>query len=481
MRKRTCLLMLLLALALPVEAQAHPLGNFTVNRFSALEVGTDQVAVRYAIDMAEIPTFQEMGQIDQNGDRTADREELAQYAIKKARLVQGGLTLQVDSGPLGLQLRDSSASLSPGQGGLEVLRFDATFMAMLPSGTTALGFQDINYVSLQGWKEIIAFPVDGQGFRDSTVPSTSISDELRAYPKDLLSDPPEVSIAKIILEPGAGGVPSSPELETEGGSLPGEVFGSQFAALVERELSVLSVAVALLLAVGFGALHALGPGHGKTVMAAYLLGAGGRARHAFIIGIAVSLMHTMSVIALGLATLWLAHLFSPEAVLPWLALLSGMVVVAVGVWLFRLRFRARRHVADGPSSKSAPASVDEHRAAHAMGRHHHHHLPEASPLSAKGLVAIALSGGLLPSPTALVVLLGAIALHRVAFGIALVAAFSVGLAAALAFLGLLVLRARSFASDRWGIEEGSLLPLLSSAAIVAIGAVLTTRAALTIW
>ncbi len=103
-------------------------------------------------------------------------------------------------------------------------------------------------------------------------------------------------------------------------------------------------------------------------------------------------------------------------------------------------------------------------------------LPDAPLWSWKGLAAVALAGGLLPSPTALVVLLGAVALHRVAFGIALVAGFSIGLAAALTAIGILVLRARSFTTNRLGERAGVALPILSAAAIVAVGLYLTARA-----
>ena len=468
-------------LLVPGSADAHPLGNFTVNRFTALEIGLDNITIRYTIDMAEIPTFQEFDQIDSDGDDFADATELSGYAQQKAEIVRSGLTLLADREPLALEFKDASARLRPGQGGLKVARVDVTFDARLPDGATLIAYRDLNFTSIVGWKEIVAYPVDGQGFRDATVPASSISNELRDYPKRLLSDPLDVIVAGVSLQPGAAGAAPAPgEGAEETASMP-ELLGSEFASLVERDLSPLSVIVALILALGFGAIHALGPGHGKTVMAAYLLGAGGRARHALVIGVAVSLMYTASVIALGLMTLWLAHLFSPEAVLPWLALISGGVVVVVGGWLLRTRLTARRNARGSDLGPRDQLTDADHRAAHATGREHHHHVPEESPFSRKGLVAIAVSGGLLPSPTALVVLLGAIALHRVAFGVALVGAFSIGLAGALAVLGVLVLKARSVAAQRWGIGPGSALPILSSVAIIIVGTVLTARAALVIW
>jgi nickel/cobalt transporter (NicO) family protein len=546
-------------------AGAHPLGNFTINRFSALEVSTTDVVVRYVVDMAEIPTLQELPSIDTDGDRDVGEGELESYAAQAGRRLLGGVALQAGRRSIDLSLRASTAELGPGQAGLDVLRIEATFRGPLPSRQVELIYEDRNYTKPQklGWKEIVAYAVDGQGVVSSSVPSESISNGLTSYPKDLLSNPLDVVRARMEVAPGAGA--GAPAREDQAGSGAAPRTEDAFASLIERELSPGFFLFALVVAFGFGALHALGPGHGKTVMAAYLVGGRARVADAAAIGIAVSLMHTASVVVLGVVTLGASSLFEPEAVYPWLSLSAGAVVLGLGVWLLSTRVslyttargRPRRHShvrhdggrpslsaagferqrrarnvsvggrpaglhgghdrVDTPGSGAEqgtpihahdgglhgsdrrPPSVhggvpaagvepsaeprDDHPQAvvhsHGLFSHSHDGPEEAlrsSPMSWRGLGAVALSGGLLPSPTALVVLLGAVALHRVAFGISLVAAFSVGLAAALTALGVLVLRARSLAVEHLGRRAGALLPLLSAAGIVAVGLYLTVRA-----
>jgi len=506
--------LLSLTVATPA-AQAHPLGNFTINRSSALVISMDRVTVLYTVDMAEIPTFQEKPRIDADGDGGLAGEELDGYAQGLGRSLIQEVTLTADGEMVPLTLGDCRASLRPGQGGLSTLRIEATFSGELPSERTALAYEDRNFTDPErlGWKEVTARAVDGQGIESSSVPSTSPSDRLRRYPQDLLSSPFDVTTAHLIVAPAAAGGRGSSSA-SEGGGRP-DALGGSFAALIERPLSPPFFFVAVLLALSFGALHALGPGHGKTVMAAYLVGAQGRVQDALLVGVAVSFMHTASVVALGLATLAASNLFAPEAVYPWLSLATGVVVLSLGGWLLVSRTapllnagpewgHSHEHGHPHTHSHEHPGAYSyEHRAPHSTGPGHgdstahghahppgpahsvgrgHSHGPRggggAPVLSWRGLGAVALSGGLLPSPTALVVLLGAVALDRIAFGVVLVTAFSVGLAAALTAVGVLVLRARDFANGRLGHRAGALLPVLSAAAIVAVGLWLTARAVL---
>lgn len=491
---------LTLIMAAPA-ARAHPLGNFTTNRSSALEVSTTEVTVHYRVDMAEIPTFQEKSRIDSDGDGEVSGDELDRYARAMGRRLVEEVTLTADGELVELALGATRASLAPGQGGLDVLRIAASFIGDLPSERVALAYEDRNFTDPErlGWKEVTAFAVDGQGIESSSVPSRSPSDGLRRYPRDLLSSPPDVTRAHLILAPEAGD-------GREGGSGAGTATTPQagatssFAALIERPLSPVFFLAAVVLALGFGALHALGPGHGKTVMAAYLVGGRGRPQDALLVGVAVSLMHTASVVALGLATLAASNLFAPEAVYPWLSLAAGVVVLGLGAWLLwsRLGLVFPSGARSGhPGGHQHAAAGHPHAHPHGHIHAHPHEHDAAQPnhpapvrrhnggtgsgdkeplLSRRGLGAVALSGGLLPSPTALVVLLGAVALDRIAFGVVLVTAFSVGLAAALTVVGVLVLRARDFASGRLGHRAGVLLPVLSAAAIVVVGLFLTARA-----
>ena len=484
---------------LAAPAAAHPLGNFTTNSFSRIEVSREDVTINYVVDMAEIPTFQL-----QEREQVESRQDLQAYAPSYASELLPGLALSVNGDPVELRQVAADAVYRPGQGGLKITRFEIVYRAPLPDDEASLSFADTNFEDKIGWREIVVRPTRGQGLVASSAPSETVSDELRVYPKDLLSDPLEVRTAEFQVRPGAG-IPGA-AAGTRGPSRTSE-FGGGFAELIEGRLSPLVILGAILLAVGFGALHAIGPGHGKTIMAAYLVGAEGKARQALIVGIAVSLMHTTSVVVLGLVTLGASNLFAPEDVFPWLSFASGVIVLGLGAWLLQTRVKARRATQrtiedhQHASHQHAAAPDDEHAGAHEH-RHEHDHAHDhagreveiahshggsahshrapagLNALSWKGLGAIAVSGGLLPSPTALVVLLGAVALDRVAFGVALVAAFSIGLAAALTIVGIFVLRARDFAFRRLGSRVGTTLPLFSAAAILMVGLFLTTQAAL---
>ena len=447
------------------SAVAHPLGNFSINRFSGIEVTLDRVSVHYVLDMAEVPTFQRRDEIDADGDEQISAQELEGFAEETAQGVMRNLTVRADDADVELDVGSATAQLGRGQGGLEVLRMEFDFTGPLPASEARLEFRDGNFPDNLGWKEVVVYGTDGQGIAAANVPSRSTSNELRSYPRDLVTSPLDVSEATIELRPGATSLSAraeAPRPQPEG------VFAGAFSSLVSKDLSPAFTAFAVLVAVLTGALHALGPGHGKTVMAAYLVGTAGRARHALAVGAAVSLMHTASVIGLCLVTLWAQRVFTPEAVYPWLSLISGVVVLGLGIYLFSTRWRGRRgHV----------HSHDGHT--HSHGGHDHSHGPAAHShalVSWRGLGALALSGGLLPSPAALVVLLGAVALHRVAFGLLLVLSFSVGLAGALTLVGILVLRAKEFTARRFA-RSASAMPFLSAGAILAMGLFLTTRAA----
>ncbi len=238
------------------------------------------------------------------------------------------------------------------------------------------------------------------------------------------------------------------------------------------------VALALALAVAFGAWHALLPGHGKTLMAAYMVGSGAKVRQAVAVGSAVAIMHTASVLGLGLLVLSLEQTFRPETLYPWLGLLSGLVAIGLGVYLLVARLTAWSAAREGDDHHHREADVhdgDANAHVHAGVKHSHALPPGVSPTSRRGLFALALAGGILPSPSALLVMLAAIESHRVFYGLALIIAFSVGLAAALIAIGLGAYRAREAMSRRLSTFWGRLVPVLSAAAIVGVGAFLAVR------
>jgi nickel/cobalt transporter (NicO) family protein len=436
-----------LPLVATAPASAHPLGNFTVNSAAAITVLPGAVRIDYALDLAEIPTVQELPAIDTDGDDLAEPTELDAWARDRAVALAAALSVEVQGSPVPLAVGAVAAALRPGQGGLEVLRLDAAFEGPLPR-SGAMVLRDGNDEGRVGWREITAVGAEGVAVRGSSVPSASASDHLRRYPEDLLTSPPSVREASLRFGPGEQGGSSGP-----GGSAadtaarPGDALG---ALVTHPEPSVPLWLVAVPMAFAVGALHALAPGHGKTIAAGYLAASGGGMRPALRVGAAVALMHTAAVLALGLAILGVQRAFPAEQVYPWLGVGAGGAAIALGAALLRSRLRATR--GDG---------------------HGHGHAFEL--LSKRGLVALALSGGLLPSPSAVVVFLGAAALGRMVFGLALIAAFGVGLAAGLAGVGVLAVRALDSIGRRVPTRLASAIPIGGAAAVLAMGGLVLGR------
>jgi ABC-type nickel/cobalt efflux system permease component RcnA len=450
----------------PGLAAAHPLGNFTINRYAGIEVTPGQVRIDYVVDMAEIPTVQVRPEMDADGDGEVTDAERAAWATRTAPDLLPGLHLEIEGRPVPLDVVSASARFRPGQGGLDILRLEAAFSGPAPA-LGDLSFSDGNYADRIGWREVTAVGADGTGLTSSSVPARSVSNALLSYPQDLLSNPLDVTTATVSFRPGPSTVVRDGDPNVGSGTRP-DVTGGAFAGLVGR--SGPFMAVGLLLALGFGALHALGPGHGKTLMAAYLVGAGGGVRHAAAVGVSVAVMHTASVLALGFVVLTLSRDVAPERVYPWLGLLSGLIALGLGASLLVSRL--------GRWSFGAGQQHDrEHGHDHGHGHDHDHRRPHHvdGPLSRRSLTALAVAGGILPSPTALVVLLAAVALERVAYGLALIAAFSLGLAAALIVVGVLALRAGNALSRRVSGRVARAVPVFSAASIALMGLVLTLR------
>jgi nickel/cobalt transporter (NicO) family protein len=433
--KRLVLILLALAALLPAAAPAHPLGNFSVNRYSGIEVSGNRIYVHYVLDLAEIPTYQERKRV---------------LRPNFARELGRGLELRLDGRRAPVRLVDSKRELRPGAGGLKTLRFAAVYET--PATGSRLAYRDTNFASRLGWREIVIRAERDARVESASVPSTSASRALTAYPRDLLSDPLTVSSATATFRAGRlSGVPpplgTAPAPERRGG----------FESLIEGELGAGAILVALLLAAFWGAAHALTPGHGKAIVAGYLVGTRGRPRDAVALGLIVTATHTIGVFALGIVTLALSAFIVPEQLYPWLTLVSGLLVVGVGASVLWRRL--------------------QHRRQHAHDHHHHHHHHREHGYGRGGLLGVGIAAGLLPCPSALVVLLSAIALHRVGLGLALIVAFSVGLAATITTIGLVaVLARRAFSRLRLDGRLIRTLPAASALAIVAVGVGITLDA-----
>jgi ABC-type nickel/cobalt efflux system permease component RcnA len=457
-RRLFLVLAALVALAVPVAAGAHPLGNFTINRYSELDVAGNRLYVVYVLDLAEIPTFQA---------RQEGRLDAGSYS----RRIAANIHLTVGGKPARLVPVRHELAFPPGQGGLRTTRLELLLAGPRLAGRSPIAYRDDNYAGRIGWKEIVVASSAGGEIEQSSAPAHSVSDRLLAYPKNLLQSPLDVTSASAVAVPGAA--PSAPPAlvdakELEQRAAVRAVSDSGFAALVGRgNPAGWFVVAALGIAFFWGAAHALSPGHGKSIVAAYLVGSRGTARHALLLGATVTVTHTIGVFALGLVTISLSRFIVPDDLYPWLNLVSALLIVVVGLSVLRWRWREwtrRRH-----SHDHSPAHGHQHGHGHAHG---------GDPaLGARRLLGIGISGGIIPCPTALVVLLAAISLHRIGYGLVLIVAFSLGLAAAMSGIGLLAVGAKSVFA-RVDLDHGAarLLPAVSALVVLCLGLAMTVRA-----
>ena len=496
----------MLTLSPSQRAEAHPLGNFTINHYSRLEFADEKAHIDYVLDVAEIPTFQRKRQLDPNGDGKLSDAEARSYLDAELPSLVENLQLRVGEKVVPLRLLDSSATYRPGQGGLPILRIEARLLAELPKNWEDNGagyYTDRNYKDHLGWCEIVVQGGPGVAIKRSTAPSAGVSDELRKYPSDMLSSPLDIREAKFTLVPGEGSVAdgtvgqAARSFDTSNYGFKTNGYISRLYAWLNSLISFTSpspivILISLLAALLWGALHAFTPGHGKTVVAAYLVGDRGTARHAAFLGLTVTLTHTLGVFALGGVAMYLTRYILPEALFPWLSVVSGLLVVAIGLSLLFSRSRGlgagsgkvhhtQTEHADGAHTHSHVHSVHSHSHSghehtHSHDGHTHSHLPpgaDGSKVSIRSLVVLGVSGGLVPCPAALVLLLSAISLGRLGFGMVLVVAFSVGLAIVLTGIGILMIYAKRL-FERFSFETRvpRLLPVASALVISLAGVVI---------
>jgi ABC-type nickel/cobalt efflux system permease component RcnA len=465
--------------AWPKAAAAHPLGNFTVNRYSRLEPGSDGIALLYVVDMAEIPAFQERPRIDADADGAISPAEHEAYLAAALSELRANLHVSVAGEPLPLTLRESALEFPAGQGGLSTQRLTARFAAPLPAGEQGwqIAYRDDNFAGRIGWQEVIVRAGAGAELLASDAPSQDQSQELRAYPEDMLQSPPSVSAARFSFRLGAAGQGAAlPALAAQPEATPA---ADQFAALIALPVSgPLGLLLTLLVAFGLGAMHALAPGHGKTVVAAYLVGSRGTALHALFLGVTTTVTHTVGVFALGLVTLFVSRYILPEQLYPWLGVLSGAFVVVIGAALFTGRLsllHGHSHGHDHDHAAEGPHSHGGFSHTHGAGAQRR----TQGRLGWGSLLLLGISGGLLPCPSALVVLLSAIALGRVGLGLLLIVCFSLGLASVLTGIGIALVHAgRLFERVPLNSRLLRVLPVASALVVTVIGLGITLQALL---
>lgn len=479
------------------QAVAHPLGNFTINHFARIEVSSENINIRYVVDMAEIPTFQELQSLDVNSEGKPTSAALDAYLERVAHQYAAAIMLDVDGARIPLEVSAKRISMPAGAGGLPTLRVECDLTGKVQAvneasamATHHLKFEDTNYAERIGWREIVVNPASGISVFNSTSYGSALTDELKAYPEDKLTTPLDERTAELSWSKGATAPAGSTTLLQRDGR-PAVQTRDMLAELIStRDLTLGVALLSLVIAIGLGALHAFSPGHGKTVVGAYLVGSRGTPRHAIFLGLTVTITHTLGVFALGLVTLFASQYVVPEKLFPILGVISGAIVVVIGLSLFVRRFRTAlgkgSHNQAHHSHGAQDHTHDEHGHSaqhdgdptiphsHDGGREHTHLPPgvDGSAITWRSLLALGISGGLLPCPSALVVLLSAISLHRVGFGLLLVIAFSLGLAATLTGVGLAFLYAGRLFKRPARLTSGRfvrVLPAVSAFVIMCAG------------
>jgi nickel/cobalt exporter len=458
-------------------ASAHPLGNFTINHLTKLSVGRDAVHVHYVLDMAEIPTFQALGApiAPQSQARRVDA-----YAKTLAPALLPELQLDLDGARTPLVLDDTHASTRPGAGQLPTLYVVIDAHVAMPSAHGTIAFHDDTFAGRLGWHDIIV------------APATEPTHELTAYPNALIGSPRATTAVEIVRDPQghvAIHATTASQAAANGVPAPSQLRSNQLSDMLARGTSDWGfVALTFLVAIVLGALHALEPGHGKTLLAISLVGARATVKQATILATALTVAHTIGVLALGVAINLFKGYFVPETIYPWITLISGIVIAVIGARAVQRQMRMRNAstaLAQGHALTMPHTHDHEHGHEHGHDHDHNHAnlddlaharahaIPGNAPLTFGGTVWAAMSGGVAPCPAALVVLLAAVALNQVAYGIFVIVAFSFGLAATLTGLGIAVVRGATWLQGRPQFERFVTVgPLVSAIVIATIGAIM---------
>ena len=464
------------------------MGNFSVSHYSRIEVSDGGAKIHYVLDLAEIPTFellQEWGLTAASPQADLDRKAAArmQEWARNLKVVSEGRELAPE-------LVWTKALIDKGAGGMPILRVTADLTA---AATRSLRYQDRNYPDRAGWKEIVVTAGPGAALDEFSPNSGDRSRELTAYPQDPLAAPPQDLNASIrwhstaplvsAVPAATPSMPATPAASAQPGqSGPGMVVRGDYLSrlLHQANLGWGALLIGLAVAFGLGAIHALSPGHGKTIVAAYLVGSRGTPKHAAFLGGMVTFTHTISVFFLGFVTLFLSRYVLPESIYPVLGTVSGISIVWIGGTLFFKRLK-KAFGSDHQRGHHRHHHVHDHGGlAHDHGDGHvHSHVPEGE-ITMGSLVALGASGGLVPCPSALVLLLSSVALGRVGVGLVLLVAFSAGLATVLMAIGMTVLYAKNLLPDSQKTARSAAFRYLpvASAAIITCAGVLMTAVAL---
>jgi ABC-type nickel/cobalt efflux system permease component RcnA len=484
---------------------AHPLGNFTINHLTRITVSHETAVIRYVVDFAEIPAFAAARAVDPRGVMSA--AERQRWATEEARTLADDLDLEVDGKRVALQPVRASAQAFPGAGGLLTLYLSIAYAAPVSAAAHTIAYADRSFHGRVGWRDVV---VGGEAEPTSM---------LRAYPPELIGSPRDTTTVGLrVAASGAIARTTAPAAVQSGTSAPAgsaslERSNQLGDMLAQNDTSIGFFVTLFGLAIFLGALHALEPGHGKTLMAVSLVGARATIPQAAIIASAITVAHTAGVIALGAVILCAAKWIVPEQIYPWITLVSGIVVAVLGARTMKRYIQARRPRTHAHAHAHPAAREHGHPHVHGIGAHDHHEphhhehhdpatfdsaaaaraafaahdhdhaslteeeharahaIPGSAPLGFGSVVAAAMTGGISPCPAALVVLLTAVNVHKIGLGLLLIVAFSFGLAAVLVGIGIAVVRGAAFLARSKSFEGFAKYgPLVSASIIAVIGA-----------
>lgn len=441
-------------------ALAHPLGNFTVNHYSRLELTGDSIRVRYVLDLAEVPSVQQALAADVTSDA---------YKQQKASELLQQIDLSIDGRRVQLEPTDVVVAQPLGQGDIHLVRVEAWFKDKDPIVANVqhqASFRDRSDPARIGWREIVVHAGPGATISDSSVPSQDVSDELRSYPDNLLQNPLDQRDARWSFTVDGRSAPDAAPTSGATANRPNDPFA---ALVTASELNPTVVLLALIGAATLGGIHAASPGHGKSIMAAYIVGTRGTMLQVAVLALAVTLSHTTGVLILGVLTLVASNVIIPERLYPWLTLVSGALVVIVGGRFLALAMLRRD-----------PEHHHDHDHEHA---HSHTHVRDTDLAPTwRNLFVLGLAGGMVPSASALVVLLSSLALGRLGFGLVLIVAFGFGMALVLVTTGILLVHAgrlmlRVFPDDEhespFRRRIAGAVPLISASVVTLLGGLAT--------
>jgi nickel/cobalt transporter (NicO) family protein len=487
----------LLLIALSTVALAHPMGNFSVNHYSKLNFRSGGVDLTYVLDLAEIPTFQLLGSWHATEQ---DQALLEEKTGERAREWIRALALAEDGRKVNWLIKSIAPKTADGAGGMPTLRIVIKAQAPLEAGKVT--YDDLNFPGRAGWKEIVIDHSSDALLNSTSEGATDLSAALTVYPTDPSVTPPQdltasvdwsPKVSKPIREPdprapvetvvkAPTAAPAPASFAAQQPTAPGTVVRGDFLSrmLQKKSLGWQLMLLCALAALGLGAMHAMSPGHGKTIVAAYLVGSRGTLKHAALLGIVVTFTHTFTVFLLGIGVLFFEQYVVPEKIVPALGMLSGLSIVGVGASLLYRRAQALM----GQHHDHAHHDHDRRHShdtglVHSHGGTTHSHAIEGD-ITPGSLIALGVGGGMVPCPSALILMLSAIALGRPGLGLVLLIAFSMGLSMVLIGIGVLALYARQLLPDSQKASQHPvvrLIPVFSSVVVIVLGLGITAVSA----